>query len=343
MTHLQTLPCPRPRMRGARVFALVLAGCALSGCSPLSLLPLRYDGPEPRVPVQTTALAPDATATEGVAVSPTGQVYFADGTGRVYRLREDDMPEVFADLSTILPGDDPPAICQIAFAPNGDLYVAHYARAALHRLSPDGEVTTLDVGKKNPDAKDSQEGRAPLQGPNFVLWHPAGYVFLTDSEAAVLYRYDPDGGNRTVILEGISYPNGFAFTPDGNAILLNSCDSGRVYRLPLSADYRAAGPPQELRFLGHHFLHKAILDGMLRLADGDYLVCDFFGNQLVRLREDGTPVQRIALGNAVTGKPIYPASLAQTADGTIYVTNLGNVLKGDWGNGLYRFTLPARP
>ena len=85
---------------------------------------------------------------------------------------------------------------------------------------------------------------------------------------------------------------------------------------------------------------KLRLYSLHRLPDETYLVCDFFGNQLIRLRADGTVVQRIRLGATPEGKPIYPASLAQAADGTLYVSNLGNVFTQDWGRGVYRFTLP---
>lgn len=307
--------------------ALVFLGAA-AGLFVAFGIHLRYDGPEPVVRVATTALAPEAVATEGVAVSPEGDVFFASGQGYVYRLTETDVAELILDLRQVEPFDARAAICQIAFSPTGELYVAHYGKSTLHRVDTEGRRHTMDTD---------------LSGPNFVAWHPAGYVFLTDSDAEVLYRYDPDGGNRIVITDTVSYPNGFAFTPDGRAILLNSCDSGRVYRIPLTDTYQAAGPPEEVRFLGDHFFHKAILDGMLRLADGDYLVCDFFGNQLLRLREDGTVVQRLVLGTDVDGKPIHPASLAQAPNGDVYVTNLGNVFRKDWGRGLYRFTLPATP
>lgn len=333
----QPAPEPPPRRRSRRRLilggiglVLLLAAAAVAYVLYAVNYRLYYAGPEPVVRAKPQTLAPEAVATEGVAISPDGHVYFAGGEGFVYRLRDDDMPEVWKDLRTVVPGEGPPSICQIAFAPNGDMYVAHFGRGALHRIAADGTLTTLDTD---------------LAGPNFVSWHPAGYVFLTDSEAAVLYRYDPDGANKTVIVPAgtVSYPNGFAFTPDGRAILLNSCDTGTVWRVPLDADYRAAGPPERVRFYGEHFFHKAILDGMLRLPDGTYLTCDFFGNQLIRIREDGTPVQRIALGPAVTGEPIYPASLALTADGALYVTNLGFVFTQRWGRGLYRLALPAAP
>ena len=284
-----------------------------------------YTGPEPVIRVETTALAPEAVATEGVAVSPNGDVYFADGQGYVYVLGDDDTAKVVLDLSHVPTAEGDTNICQIAFSPGGDLYIAHIGQSVFHRVKADGTRTIIDDD---------------LEGPNFVAWHPAGYVFLSDSTREVLYRYDPDGSNRIVITDAVTYPNGFAFTPDGRAILLNSCTGGRVYRIPLTEDYRAAAPPTEVRFFGKHDLHKAILDGMLRLPDDTYLTCDFFGNQLIRFREDGSVVQRIHLGDAFEGKRLYPASLAQAPDGTLYVTNLGNVLTQDWGRGVYRFTLP---
>ncbi len=326
------LDAPPRRRRWLRIAGIVASGAVLllvAGALFVRFgIHLRYDGPEPVVRVETTALAPDAVATEGVAVSPDGTVYFADGEGYVHRLNADDTTDVAFDLRDVPPAEARASICQLAFAPDGSLYVAHIGKSALHRIDARGERRTLD---------------SDLEGPNFVAWHPAGYVFLTDSTAEVLYRYDPDGGNRTVIADTVSYPNGFAFTPDGRAILLNSCDSGYVYRIPLTEDYRAAGPPEVVRFLGRHVFHKAILDGMLRLPGGDYLVCDFFGNQLLRLREDGTVVQRLVLGDGSDGKPIHPASLAQAPDGAVYVTNLGDVFRQDWGRGIYRFRLPPLP
>jgi len=296
------------------------------------VIDLRYQGDAPAVAVSVEGFAPDAIATEGIAVSPSGDVFVATGTGQILRLLPDGGTDVFVDLAGLKPGAKRDAICQIAFAHNGDLYVAHYAHGALRLVKPDGTVSTLDDN---------------LAGPNFVLWHPAGYVFLTDSDGQVLYRYDPDGGNRTVIVEkdAVTYPNGFAWTGAGDGLLLNSTSTGTIYHVALTPDLRAAGAPRQVAFYGSGYWKKPVLDGLLRIGPDDYLTCDFFGNELLRINAAGVVRERYLLGEALNGAPIHPASLAQGRDGAIYVSNLGHVFKAmvspeHWGRGFYRIHLP---
>ena len=145
------IPAPAPLRRRGRVgtlLRLVLLVVLMIGAGGYffggRLIDLSYQGDAPAIDVPVEGFAEGAIATEGVAVSPDGQVHVATGTGQILRLNDDGSVSEFVDLSGLQPDAERHAICQIAFAPNGNLYVAHYAHGVLRMIEPDGRVSTID-------------------------------------------------------------------------------------------------------------------------------------------------------------------------------------------------------
>lgn len=113
-----------------------------------------------------------------------------------------------------LTGDELENPLGVAFDQNGNLWVADSAAAALHRVSSDGNVTTVLT----------DDGTQALSAPNYVAVDRAGRVYLSDPCIAELIRFDPASGNVDAILtfdlptEG--GPNGFAFDASGERLYI---------------------------------------------------------------------------------------------------------------------------
>jgi sugar lactone lactonase YvrE len=87
---------------------------------------------------------------------------------------------------------------------------------ALHKVSPDGVVTT----------ELTDDGTQPLRSPNYIAIDVNGRVYLSDSCLGELLRYDPATDSVASILnfdlptEG--GPNGFAFDETGEKLYITT-------------------------------------------------------------------------------------------------------------------------
>ncbi|MFW6174666.1 MAG: SMP-30/gluconolactonase/LRE family protein [Chloroflexota bacterium] len=65
------------------------------------------------------------------------------------------------------------------------------------------------------------------EGP---LWHPEGFLYVSDVDARVHYRVDLPGGERTALRADSGGANGATFDSDGNVVMCEQ-DARRVVRL----------------------------------------------------------------------------------------------------------------
>ncbi len=65
------------------------------------------------------------------------------------------------------------------------------------------------------------------EGP---LWHPDGFLYVSDVDARIHYRVDLESGEKTVIRTDSGGANGATFDADGRVILCEQ-DARRVVRL----------------------------------------------------------------------------------------------------------------
>ncbi|WP_411093398.1 SMP-30/gluconolactonase/LRE family protein [Streptomyces sp. 049-1] len=104
-------------------------------------------------------------------------------------------------------------------------------------LAPDGSVDWLAC----PESRGMRMNDATA-GPDGRFW--AGSMsYDADSDAGSLYRVDHDGTVHRV-LEGITVPNGPAFTPDGRHLYLADSARGLVRRYPVDHATGTLGTPE---------------------------------------------------------------------------------------------------
>ena len=83
---------------------------------------------------------------------------------------------------------------------------------------------TLDDILENPKLELVATGFEFTEGP---LWHPDGFLYVSDVDARVHYRVDLGSGEKTVIRADSGGANGATFDADGLVVLCEQ-DARRV-------------------------------------------------------------------------------------------------------------------
>ncbi|MEW2157198.1 SMP-30/gluconolactonase/LRE family protein [Streptomyces sp. NPDC007189] len=146
-------------------------------------------------------------------------------------------------------------------------------------LGPDGALTWLATPEDRPGPEMRMNDG--VADPSGRFW--AGSMAYDNTEGAgTLYRVDHDG-TVTLAVEGITIPNGPAFTADGRTMYLADSAHAIVRRYPVDPDTGRVGTPED--FLT---VDEGAPDGMTVDAEGA-LWCAVWGTGTVRrYLPDGT-------------------------------------------------------
>jgi gluconolactonase len=181
-----------------------------------------------RVEATATELA-DVGFTEGPAVTGDGRLYVTSiQAGTVVEARDG------AVIATHTIGGGPSGT---AVAADGTVYVVQCSGlfgapsdtpAGLYAIAQ-GDVTPVETRR--------------LRAPNDICFGPDGSLYFTDPMAdptlngpveAPVYAYEPTSGKLRAVADGLLFPNGLAFEPDGESLLVAESCTGRVHRFPWS-------------------------------------------------------------------------------------------------------------
>ncbi|MGP3983601.1 SMP-30/gluconolactonase/LRE family protein [Streptomyces sp. KR80] len=109
--------------------------------------------------------------------------------------------------------------------------------------------------------------------------------------AGSLYRMDTDG-TVTKILDGLTIPNGPAFSPDGTMMYLADSAQRRIHAYPYDLDTGAIGTPWLFAQLSPH---EGVPDGMAVDCQGHLWSAEWGGSRIRRYAPDGTLVRVLRL------------------------------------------------
>ena len=155
------------------------------------------------------AAAAEFNAPVGIAADERGNVYVADTyndlvrlitpAGEVTTLAGDMTSPGYADGERSSARFDTP--CGLAVAPDGDLFVADTGNDRIRKLSPGGQVTTLNLIA--PD-RSPVELSSPV---GLTLTHD-NYLYVTEQDRGRVWQIAPDGTARLVGGAGSGFANG---------------------------------------------------------------------------------------------------------------------------------------
>ncbi len=218
----------------------------------------------------------------------------------------------------------------------GTVLLADSGNRLVSRLDPASKVRTT--------LAERFDGKR-FNSPNDVVARGDGTVFFTDPpygltdgndspakelEANGVYRVDADGSVH-LLDDSLGFPNGLAFSPDGNTLYVSNSDPERpvwmAYRLDAAGavvDKRQFADASDLMGEGVEGLPDGMAvsgDGVLfATAPGGVLVLDADGKRLGRI-ETGTAVANCAFGD--DGRTLYMTSHAFLARVPLKVTGAG--------------------
>lgn len=158
------------------------------------------------------------------------------------------------------------------------------AGAGFARLGADGEVTWLARPERQRSGVRMNDGGVDVHGR---VWGGAMRMDMRPGTGRV-HRLEPDG-TSTCVVEGITIPNGPAFTPDGRVMYLADSAAGVVYRHELSADGDLAG--REL----FATWSEGSPDGMALDAEGGLWIAIWGQGRVERRDRDGRLTMTVAL------------------------------------------------
>lgn len=176
----------------------------------------------------SSLLAPQLGATEGLAVTPQGDLLVAvPNSRRIVRLSRTGQVSPFIEPDARLEKPE-----SMAFDEAGNLYIADDATETLHLRTSDGRL------------------HSPVRGERFApesLWYQDGFLYITDSKHGALHRYSPAVGLRTVALFAGDLANVQGVTGDERGALYVSVQSDLAarqgYILKLTRSRPAAPKP----------------------------------------------------------------------------------------------------
>lgn len=210
--------------------------------------------------------------------------------GQLFSVGDDQLPEV----ELVLDLEFPLGAVAALDGQGPGAWIAALDDGIAHIL--DGDVTWLDrpeqggpVATRMNDAVCDPHGR---------FW--AGSMgYGAEEGAGSLYRTDLDG-TVTKVLDGLTVPNGPAFTPDGATMYLADSARGQILRFPVdeaSGDLGAAAPFATVT--------DASPDGMVLDDDGHLWVAMWGGSRLERFAPDGRRSRSIPLPSAQPTAPCF--------------------------------------
>lgn len=247
-------------------------------------------------------------------------LYFTDvPANRAYRWTSEAGVEVFLDPSgapTAMTGFREPGANGLLLARDGRLLLCNHGARALESLDiPTGERGTLAA---------TFEGKR-FNSPNDVIEAADGTLYFTDPpyglegldasplkemDANGVYRLAPDG-TVSRIVDGLTFPNGVALSPDGRTLLIAQSDplAPHVYSMDL-----ASRAEPSLWFDATPFMdgNPGLPDGMAVATSGHIFLAGPGG--VLVLDADAKCLGRIATGRAT-------ANCAFGEDGqTLFIT-----------------------
>lgn len=242
----------------------------------------------------------------GAAIGPDGACYVCNGGGFEWHAHGD---------GTVTPGLQP----------------ADYAGGSIQRVDlATGDVTVLY----------HRSDRAPLKGPNDLVFDASGGFWFSDlgkrrardmDHGAICYARIDGSGCREVI-HPMNTPNGVGLSPDGRRLYVAETAPGRLWAFDVEAPGRivraADSPAAHGGTLVAGLPGYQMFDSLAVEADGRICVATLFNGGITVVSPDGGAIEHVALPDRFTTNLCFGGPGMTTAYATLSST--GRVVALDW-------------
>lgn len=242
----------------------------------------------------------------------------------------------------------------------GNLYVSTFGSGEIHKYDPHGrrlssikvspssgllldlafhpatgDLLVVDFGARQVLSVDPLSGHATIFSaipgdkaiPNALAFDRYGYVYVSDSAQATLWRIESAGGAPQAwlsdpLLGTRNYPlfgaNGIAFNRDQSVLYVANTGDDTIVRVPVLADGRAGAATVLTNSV-------STPDGLIVDGQDNILVASNHGNQIMRLNPAGTAIAVYGDFEGISDKGVVkgllsPSSLIEVGN-SLLVTN----------------------
>jgi len=237
-------------------------------------------------------IANGVTRPEGIAEAPDGSVWVSDAAGAAAQVLPDGGIRQVGKA-----GGEPNSL---NFLPDGRLLIANF----------EGHLQTLDTATGAVESLIEEIDGQRITHSNYALADANGYIWATEStkfphpgaDCIPEMLANPDGwlfvrrpdGSAEVLIEGLSFANGLALSPDGRHLYVAETFTGRLSRAKIKPG-GGLGTLEEWCTLPLDGLEATAMaagpDGMAFDESGAMWVGVYNRNALYVVSPDGTDVQ----------------------------------------------------
>jgi RHS repeat-associated protein len=244
------------------------------------------------------------STTGGVALGSDGSLYIADvNNHRIRRVSPDGLIHTVAGTSQGFGGDGGSALearlslpADVAFGPDGSLYIADAGNNRIRRVSPDGLIHTVaGTGQSGFGGDGGPALAARLGSPRSVAVGPDRSLYIADSYNHRIRRVAPDG-----LIHTVAGTDQAGFGGDGGPAL------AAQLRYPFDVDI---GPDGSL-YIADAYNHR------IRRVAPDGLIHTVVGTGQAGFGGDGGP--------ALAAQLRFPHGLAVGPDNSLYIADTYN-------------------
>lgn len=284
---------------------------------------------------------------------PEGPVWLSDGSvlvveisaGRLTRVRPDGSRQLIAS-----PGGSPNGA---AIGPDGACYICNsggfeWLRHADGSLRPGpqpadysgGRIERVDLATGELTVLYRQSDKAPLKGPNDLVFDAEGGFWFTDSGkrraresdfGAVCYA-KIDGSECREVIHPLMTPNGLGLSPDGRVLYVSETPTCRLWSFDIERPGRWSGPPQSAAPHGGRLLAGLpgyqFFDSLAVEAGGNICVATLLNGGITVLSPEGALVEHVPLPDPYTTNLCFGGADMQTAWVTLGTT--GRLVELPW-------------
>ncbi len=195
-------------------------------------------------------------------------------------------------------GSNDKAIFKSKYGQTPQLFVPSFNFRAGLRALPNGHLIVCDNQKGELTRVDEQGLKYPLvtglSYPNGLEIDLQGWVYFTEHDADVVWRVHPFTGDKTMITNEISNPNGLSFSPDYKTLYIGGFNGNpTIYAMSISPD----GVPGKL--VPFASVGTGWHDGMAVDACGNVYVADYSESKIYRITPDGQSSKVIIDGKSL--------------------------------------------
>jgi gluconolactonase len=284
---------------------------------------------------------------------PEGPIALADGSVLLVEIRSGLLTRVGPDgrRQTIAhPGPGPNGA---AIGPDGACYVCNGGGFEWHP-QPDGSVrpglqpadyaggsiARVDLATGAASVLYTHSDKAPLRGPNDIVFDAHGGFWFTDigkrrprdgDHGAVCYAL-PDGSGCREVIQPLTTPNGIGLSPDGKRLYVAETTTGRLWAWTLGEPGTIVRDASSLAAHGGTLVAGLpgyqLFDSLAVEAGGNICVATLFNGGITVISPDGASIEHVPMPDLFTTNICFGGPDMRTA--YITLSSTGRLVAVPW-------------